>query len=347
MKRKRIFIKLFLGGVLVVCMLAVLLIFNNRFLSKNHPIDAEVLVIESWLPPDVLEQIPQKLDLSKYKTIYITGLAHHNPDYLLNDSSYLVSDLPAVLYSNGCFFLSKSALKRLHNNDTVTEIKVYAYGAMALNKYAHFFCTVGDSIIGNAFTTGQPEKYVFQTKLKLSASNNLFINFNNDLRTAHDDRNLVIDSVSVNGTTFKTPSDYCQLYDYRVNSDSILNYPFHSKSEAASAYLKALGVKNNIVIVDSFFNYRNRTLVMAEKFNFYIKKNSTQLRAFNIISVQRHSRRTYLSYKIATSGKIKIGIISLKNIGINRNTRPRAWLHYVLLEYAKIFVMSVKYIFSG
>ena len=334
-------------GLLAFLVLAILLMFNKRLLSKNHPIEANTLVIEGWLSPDVLELIPQKIDLAKYKTIYVTGLIHNHPEYLLNDSQYEVKELPAALFTNGCVCLSKPALKKLKAKDTITEIKIYTHGNKANNRFAHFFCAVGDSIIGQAFTTQQSSVYVFRTNLTLSESDDLYINQNNDLRTSHEDRNLFIDSVSINGIVFDHQSDFCLLYDNHANNDSIINYPFRSKSEAAAAYLKALGVKNNIIIVDSFYNYRNRTLITAERFNSYIKKYNPRLEAFNIVSIQRHSRRSYLAYKIATSGKIKVGIISFDGISLNKKTSPRAWLRYVLLEYAKISVMTLEYLFSS
>ncbi len=336
---KRIFIKLLMVGLFAILLLAILLIFNKRLLSKNHPVDADVLVIEGWLPPYVLELIPQKIDLSNYKTIFVTGLIHNNrPEF--NDSRYEIDELPAALFTNGCVCLSKSALKKLNPENTINEIKVYTYGSKAKNIFAHFFCAVGDSILGQAFATKQQSTYTFRTGLSLSATHNLSISLTNDLNSSREDRNLFIDSVSINGIAFNRPSDFCLLYDDHVNNDSTINYPFHSKSEAAAAYLKALGIKNNIVTVDSFYNYRNRTLVTAKRFDSYIKKYDPNLKAFNVVSVQRHSRRSYLAYKIATSGKIKVGILSFDSIGLNRQTRPLAWLRYILLEYAKIFVMS-------
>jgi hypothetical protein len=343
MIRKRILIKILIAGFFALLLLAILLIFNKRLLSKNHPVEAHVLVVEGWLPPYVLELIPQKIDLSNYTTIYVTGLIHNNrPQYLFNDRRYEVKKLPAALFTNGCVCLSKSALKKLNAENTISEIKVYTYGSKAKNIFAHFFCAVGDSIIGQAFTTEQPFAYAFRTGLTLSTAHNLYISQTNDLQTSREDRNLFIDSVSVNGIVFNRPSDFCLLYDDHANNDSTINYPFHSKSEAATAYLKALGLKNNIVVVDSFYNYRNRTLITAEQFDSYIKKYNPHLEAINVVSIQKHSRRSYLAYKIATSGRIKVGIISFDSMGLNRKTRPFAWLGYILLEYAKIFVMSAE-----
>jgi hypothetical protein len=344
MIRTRIFIKLLMVGLFAILLLAILLIFNKRLLSKNHPVEADVLVIEGWLPPYVLELIPQKIDLSNYKTIYVTGLIHNNrPDF--NDNRYEIKELPAALYTNGCVCLSKSALKKLKAENTINEIKVYTYGGKAKNIFAHFFCAIGDSIIGHAFTTLQPSAYAFRTGLTLSTAHNLYISQTNDLSTSREDRNLFIDSISVNGIIFNRPSDFCLLYDDHVNNDSTINYPFLSKSEAAAAYLKAIGIKNNIVVVDSFYNYRNRTLITAKRFDSFIKKYNPHLTAINVVSIQRHSRRSYLAYKIATSGRIKVGIISFESMGLDRKTRPLAWLRYVLLEYAKIFVMSSENIY--
>jgi len=345
MTRKRIVFRLLICAALFFFLtLAILLVFNNRILSKNHPIDADELVIEGWLPAYILEQIPQKMDLSRYKTIFVTGIAYKHPP--IDERQYELTSIPAVLSGNGCLGLTKATLEKIKPTSSLNEISLFVYGSKALNKFAHFFVVAGDSIIGQAFVSDQPQKYVFRTGLSLTRTKGIFVYYNNDLRTSTEDRNLIVDSISINGKVFNKPSDFFKLYDSKVDINLFSNYPFQSKATVTAAYLKALGINNKIITIDTFYNKRNRTLVAAKRFNSYINRYSKDVSAFNIISVPKHSRRSYLSYKVATFGRKEVGIISLNYMAFNRKTRTKEWLRYITLEYAKIFIMTIQYLLS-
>jgi hypothetical protein len=85
--------KFIIISILTISISTIALIKNNYFLSKNNPIDTETLVIEGWLPASDLELLVNNYDLSKYKNIFITGVAHNHPYHLLNNNSTLVNEL--------------------------------------------------------------------------------------------------------------------------------------------------------------------------------------------------------------------------------------------------------------
>jgi hypothetical protein len=345
MIHKKTAFRLTIFGILILFItISTLMVFNKWFLSKNQPIDAKVLVIEGWLPVAILEQIPQKVDLSGYTDIYVTGIAHNHPQYLLNNSRSKLKEMPARFFTNGCLTLTKSALAKINPTDKIFKIKVFAYGSKALGKFPNIFVAVGDSIIGNTFVEEQPKSYIFQTNISITNSNDIFIYFSNDMRSAREDRNLIVDSMAINEVTFNKTSDFCKIYDDWLNIDAYSNYPFSSKGAIAAAYLKVIGVKNNIITIDTFSNKRNRTLITAERFNTFLNEIGNKTEAFNVVSIQKHSRRSYLAYKIATSHKKKIGIISLNNINLYRTTKFKKW-QGIIDEYAKVFVTYLEYLF--
>jgi hypothetical protein len=105
-------------------------------------------------------------------------------------------------------------------------------------------------------------------------------------------------------------------------------------------YLKILGVKNEIIVLDTFFNKRNKTLAAAGKFDFYINSQYKNIKGFNVVSINKHSRRSYLAYKIATGNKKKVGIISLDDTGFIDSSQTKSRFAGILEEYFKLFITS-------
>ena len=327
------------GLIGFIFILIILLGFSNQILTKNQPICSETLVIEGWLPAYYLEMIPQKIDLNKYKTLFVTGIAHKHPEYLLNESKNKVTNFPVTFYRNGSMVIDfkKNNCGKLY--DSIFRISIYAYGSKAMNKYASFFISLNDSIIGYSFVEKYLKKYEFNVKLSPNKLRSISLYFNNDLKSNKEDRNLIIDSVLINEHLINLQRTF-KIYDDQINQNLYANYCCSSNAILTAKYLKILGVKNEIILVDTFFNERNKTLAAARKFEYYICSRFKNIKGFNVVSINKHSRRSYLAYKIATGNKKKVGIISLDDAGSIDSSQTKSRFASILEEYFKLFITS-------
>jgi hypothetical protein len=332
--------------VTFILLLIVLLSCNNLILTKNSPVDSKILVIEGWLSAGNLEMIEKTFDLTQYETILITGVAHNHPEFLRNDTGNKLKRMPSKIFSNGCLCLGAEGVKKVQaSGGAITEIKIFAYGSKALGRFPNIFVAINDSVIGNAFVNEKSSGYQFISKYPSSIIKDIFISFNNDLKLDEEDRNLVLDSISINGIVFNRPGDFSLINDYKVDNNLFTNYPFRSNAFLSATYLKVLGVKANILRLDTLFNKRNKTLISAKRLKSFFDANLKNVKAFNIVSVNGHSRRSYVAYKTIFPDK-QIGIISLKDMSVENPARKNRWLRGVMSEYCKLFVTTVEYFFS-
>jgi len=68
-------VKIITPIVLIIISCVISIHFGEKVLSKNIPVKANILIIEGWLPAEALEMIPERVNLSGYESILITGMA--------------------------------------------------------------------------------------------------------------------------------------------------------------------------------------------------------------------------------------------------------------------------------
>lgn len=345
MRKSTLHKSIIFGLIAIVFLFIVLTGFNNQILTKHQPIKTNILVIEGWLPASDLELVTKEIDLSAYQVIFVTGISHPHPEYLKDNTEDELRGIPGNFYSNGCLCLSRIAIDRLKTTDSISEIKIIASGKKAFGRFPNIFLAINDSIIGSTFVTKQPASYLFKTKFRPSGIKGIYLYFNNCLAFGKDYRNLRIDSFSVNGLDLNQTSDFCRINDDQINDNLYTNYPFRSNAQLTTDYLKLLGIKTNIITLDTFFNDRNKTLAAAEKLEAYLQIHYKDERSINVVSIHGHSRRSYLAYKIASRDKRKVGIISLNDTRFQNKENVIIWLLHIMNEYLKLFITSLEYLF--
>jgi hypothetical protein len=83
----------------------------------------------------------------------------------------------------------------------------------------------------------------------------------------------------------------------------------------AAANLEVMGIQSNhIVSVPGERIIKNRTFASAMAVRDWLSANQPSARAINVYSVGPHARRTRLLYEKAFDGKIKVGILSHRDL---------------------------------
>jgi hypothetical protein len=345
-KKQKIFRFLFCGALVLLTFIITLIIFSKNVLTKNHPVNSKILVIEGWLGSYDLELIQKYVDLDKYETIIVTGIEHPHPEYVKKSLEYVAKELPVVFYKNGCLIIDKNSIAKVCKSDSLSEIDVFASSTRALGKNANFFLAVNDSVIGNADVKAQHLVYKFNYLESMKKIEGIYIYFNNDAVIGNEDRNLTIDSILINDVALDKPSYYLKVYDDQIDENSFTNFPFRSNAALSTRYLKLLGIKNNIITIDTLFNNRNKTLASAKKVDSFLNMHFRNTTSFNVVSVHRHSLRSYLSYRMATHNKKNVGIISIDDSDFKNRAEMKIYITNILDEYFKTFITVVEYLFS-
>ncbi len=332
--KKRIFIVISVLFVLSI-ILYLLLKFGESVLSKNRPVNANILIIEGWLPVDELELIPEYVNVPSYETVIITGLSYIKYEPKLHNSLFEKSRDIEIASGGAC--LKQNAIARVQNYDTVKSIKVYSHGTKALGRFPHFLIYINDSVVGAGYTTSEDkDPVVFKLNYPAGNFKKFLIYFDNDVENLDADRNLYIDSVTINRQSFAGSNYFARMDDFDANS--YINVK--SESQRTANFLKYLGLNKPFRILDTMYLGRNRTRAFAVKCTRWIDKTyKGKPYSINIVSLDLHSKRTYYTYKSLEKQK-EIGIISLpytEDIKFVKGSALNAKI-YILKEYVSLLL---------
>lgn len=327
--------KYFLWIVCLSFLLIVFLLINaRRFLTYNHPINGDILVIEGWLPPYSLEMMNDEIDFRSYKKILIVGTKHENESNkeLPNLLKY-TAEIPVWLIHGG-ILLSDNAIGRIDNNPK--EITIYGEGKQALDRDAHISLFVNKVSVGGVYAkSNKDSSYNFNIPDSIKSIKSIIIYIDNDFAFYEEVRYFILDSIKVGNHCFKDKKDFLISSDDRLRNGLFEDF---SKQKYTQRYLGYIGIKYPMETLDTVFYNRNNTLASATKFSRWYNINSIKGTSLDIVSADLHSRRTYLAYKKALGSQCKMGIYSLpdeKPFSKNSQWSHKLWVY--LDEYLSLF----------
>jgi len=341
MKLKTLVKPLLYFFTIFLILIIALFTFNNTLLTKHKPIDAKILVIEGWLPVTELENLQKLTDLNKYQEIIIAGLSHHT--YSLDNLNKHYNNiksvrLPATLYHNGILYLNSERLNELAMPDSIIRLTIFASGSEAISRSAYFSVFINSTYIGGGFTGKETAPFTYSISQNLYPIKSIGIHYGNDITLGKIDRNLSIDSVILNKVTLKN-----EFYLAYTNTLGIkyLFFPFISSSEYDAVYLKSLGITQDLTVLDTLYDGRNRTYIEALKLRSYLEQKYKSIPSINLVSIDGHSRRSFISYQTALGRKASIGIISFKDE--TKSDPLLQEIFYNLAEHFKLFISYLIY----
>src|SRR3712207_5401157 len=154
---------LLVSGILVCSWV---LIGLHSFLSQNNRVDAEVLVVEGWLPDYALNEAYREFTSHPYKYIITTG----GP-----------VDRDFRMYTTGSLYIAVP--DSISTKAVTSPIIIEAYGSEVDQIYPHFTVWVNDTIcIGEAYADRRNKKFVFPMNPELPSINKVHLHYDNDGR---------------------------------------------------------------------------------------------------------------------------------------------------------------------
>lgn len=310
MRKKILGIKLLLIISLIV-LLSLLLFVSLVFifpdyLSKTEKVNANILVVEGWIPSYALDMAIKEFENDGYDLIITTGIKIAGY-YQVSMDGYLI------------FYTGNSV--RDNENFDINEVEVDAYSELNGPNAAHFNLYINDSLIKDVYATTRRKKYEVNWKGKLSSIDSVMVQFDNDMRNKEGDRNLYVKEIIFNHQIHIPFQNNSEYVIGTLDSNRRIKNNCTYFSELARNFLLSKGLDSSSVIsVPGNGGRGYRTLSSAIAFRDWLKVSDINVKGINIITLGAHAKRSWMTYRKVLNPSYKIGIISLPDY-INYHSR--------------------------
>lgn len=300
--------------------------YAYTFLAREKPVDAQVLVVEAWLPTNSVREAARKFLKGNYTFVATVGGQRTSPYLPMMNGGTLM--YTPELFSNPV---------------QADSIHVQAWGSSVLNEFAHFQVWVNDTLVGQTYVEYAAHTYTFPIKSELGPVQKLDIVYDNDLAftdsTGGHDRNFFIGEVALGEMKYLPYSDKI----YYAWGDTMYTQLWFYPEESAKVLMEEGVPKDKIVVIPVTVAETSRTYQNAVAFSHWMQKHP-ELNSVNIVSQAAHTRRSYLMYRRNLKDSIKIGSMALKDRMYDhywyRSRRGRKLIidQYLKYIYALIFI---------
>jgi len=277
------------------------------FLSLTSRTDANLLVVEGWLPDYAIDEAYKEFKSGEYDLIVTTGLVTPDVEYFnMYSNGYLV-------FNPGTLLLADSIVKK-------HLIEITAHSKMGGKYGSHFNFFINDSITADFKVDERVQKYSVLWEGDLRNIDSLLVHFDNDYVDEKGDINLYVKEIIVDGI---------YIIPYQFHSEFDMGYldgmkreknNYHSNAEIVRNTFINKGIDSNrVVAVTAGKTAFNRTLSSVTEFRDWRKGYSGIVKGINIISLGTHSRRTWITYKKILGNDFNIGVISVEDLSKSQN----------------------------
>jgi hypothetical protein len=279
-------------------------------LSKTTRVNANVLIVEGWLPPYALEMAYSEFQKNDYNYIFSTGLKYTDEYFNISENGYLI------------FYVKDKLIPVTKPGIHIIEID--SYSELGGEQSAHFNLWINDSLVADFLAEKKKRKYSFTWEGSLSAIDSVMVQFTNDGVGDYGDRNLYVKSL-VFDNQIEIPFLYNSVYDVgKIDGIRRTVNNINSNAERTAKNLISMGIDSNLIIAIPGKRVRiNRTLTSALAFRDWLKKSDIKVEGINILSSGTHSMRTWMTFNKVLDKSYNIGIISLPDYKIQRSRRQK------------------------
>ncbi len=267
-------------------------------LSETERVNANVLLVEGWLPHYAIRMAIDEFRKNGYEHIIATGL-RSTADYF-------------NVYSNGSLIFYTSGT---HLTDSIIAnhtIEIKASSSLNGENRARFNVLINDSLAGNFIADKRKRNYNVIWEGRLSAIDSVSVRFLNDRVGDFGDRNLFVKEV-IFDNKISIPYQLNSIYSYSESDRTvIIKNDYTSYAELARNSLLAMGIDSSLVVeIPGRKVTLNRTLCSALAFRDWLKTSDIEVSGINIATLGTHAERTFMIYNKILDKKYDIGIISL------------------------------------
>jgi hypothetical protein len=297
-RRKRLIVALTLLIILSGALFLPVIYSLSEKLSETKMVNANVLLVEGWLPHYAIRMATDEFRKNGYEHIITTGL-RSTADYF-------------NVYTNGSLIFYTSGT---HLTDSVIAnhtIEIKASSSLNGENRARFNVLINNSLAGDFIADKKKRNYNVTWEGRLSAIDSVSVQFLNDKVGDFGDRNLFVKEIIFDNKIF-IPYQLNSIYSYSESGRTIkIKNDYTSYAGLARNRLLAMGIDSSLVVeVPGKKVTLNRTLCSALAFQEWLKTSNIKIKGINIVTLGTHARRSWMVYNKILDNKYAIGIISL------------------------------------
>lgn len=300
-----------LSGLFIYLLVKPAFNYLSGYLSKSEPVNANILLVEGWLPYYSIELAYKEfIDKKTYDRIITTGLP--------------VSEYFNVSMNGYLIFYTKNVIT-MNNDKSVHLIEIDAFSELEGEYASRFNVFINDSLKGNFEAGKRRGKYSINWIGNLTKIDSIMIQFVNDGYGDYGDKNLFVKEITIDKQyTIRyqknSAYDIDELDGIRKISNNIT-----SNAEIARNTLLSLGIDSSLILAIPGERVKiNRTLTSALAFRDWLNTTHYKVNGINIVSMGTHSRRTWMTFRKVLNEKTDVGIISLPDYGISHSGKSNA-----------------------
>ncbi len=279
--------------------------YISGYLSKSEIVNANILIVEGWLPDYALKMASEEFQKHDYKYIVTTGIKSNINYFGLYSNSFL------IFYPH-----SKLSGKKEYKKHSV---EIEAYSELNGENRAHFNLYINDTLAGNFYADKRKRKYLIEWKGSLSGIDSVLVQFDNDSWGQFGDRNLFVKDIIFDNQIIIPYGNNSVFVESKLTNKHEILSSFSSNAELARKRLISMGVDSSRIIATPGERVKiNRTLTSAIAFRNWLKTSNIDIKGINIFSMGTHARRTWMTYNKLLNEKYEIGIISVPDY-LNRS----------------------------
>lgn len=305
-----------------------LLILFPDYLSYQRRVQSNTLIVEGWMPHTGLSVAYEEFINNDYAKIFITGSWLH-PHTILYINSYL------LLYPVA------EIAEKFKGREHVFHLNVES--TLGPDDPAHFVFWVNDQPIADYYTDQLEGALEIAWEGALHSVDSLMIQYTNDMIGKEGDRNLRIVDIRINDVSLMNENANRVIDRGRPFGRFRWSAMAVSFAELAAEYFLRRGIDSEKIIVASNFDEDNRrTLGNALALKQWLNENQYKMESGNVVSMDYHSRRTWMVYQSVLGFDADVGIISADNPNKDHSRRLRypyifretiAMIYYVLFVF--------------
>jgi hypothetical protein len=281
------------------CFIFLLPAFNylSGYLSKSDHVNANILIVEGWLPEYALELATKEFQNNHYDHIVTTGLKTANDYRRISADGYVI------------FYTPENSSAKAETGTHSIEIE--AFSELGGDNRAHFNLYMNDSLTADFLAVKRKKTYKVNWKGKLNTIDSIMLQFDNDRWGELGDRNLFVKEIKIDKKT--TIPNIANSHFIVTTIDGRRTYDnYYSNAVWAKEQLRLLGIDSTFIT--AAYGEKvvvNRTLTSALAFRDWLQKSQIKVTGINIISLGAHARRTWMIYNKILDEKYSIGTISI------------------------------------
>jgi hypothetical protein len=292
----------------VLLFIALLYLISGKFLTYNKSVHSPYVLLEGWISQYNMEFAANYIIDKNYDSVFIVGMKTPNNKTPIQE----VRKIKKAKEADHSYFLTRNGILGFivptEKTGSNSILNITMRGSSALNLFPHYQVFANEQLVGSGFVNENDSIYTFDLSNKIASPiTYISINYDNDIMTSVEDRNLIISDLYIDSKNI----DSISLGDFYIHNGQRMHYEFISGLKKVKYYLADRGYDTSKVkLIGLEPKSFNKSIAIAKGAEEYFGQSNIE--SINIITIRNHSGRSVFNFKKAIRN-IEFGSIIINN----------------------------------